>query len=79
MNGIEATKAIRERDRRSGRHTVIIALTAHALAGDRETFLAAGMDGYLTKPFDWARLSALLETVPLLTRGSRGGSPPSRR
>ncbi len=50
MSGIEATRAIRERDLRSGQHTVIVAVTAHALKGDRETFQAAGVDGYVTKP-----------------------------
>lgn len=50
MNGIEATRAIRDRERDSGRHTIVIALTAYAMEGDCERFLAAGMDGYLTKP-----------------------------
>ena len=60
MNGIEATKAIRECERRTGKHTVIIALTAFALSGDKETFLAAGMDGYLAKPL---RKAALLDAI----------------
>jgi len=50
MNGIEATKIIRENEKKSGEHIPIIALTAYALVGDREKFLNLGMDDYLSKP-----------------------------
>lgn len=52
MSGFEATQAIRERERSTGTHLPIVALTAHAMAGDRERCLAAGMDGYLSKPIE---------------------------
>jgi PAS domain S-box-containing protein len=50
MGGFEATAVIREKERASGQHVPIIALTAHAMKGDRERCLAGGMDGYVAKP-----------------------------
>jgi CheY-like chemotaxis protein len=50
MSGLEATAAIRERERATRAHIPIVGLTAHAMKGDRERCLEAGMDGYLTKP-----------------------------
>ncbi len=61
MGGIAATKEIlRIERRRSQKHTPIISLTANALKGDRERFLDAGMDGYLSKPIE---PQLLLETI----------------
>jgi CheY-like chemotaxis protein len=51
MNGIEATKLIRENED-EGKHTPIVAVTANALKGDKERFIEAGMDDYLSKPLD---------------------------
>ena len=60
MDGFEATAAIREREQASGRHLPIVAMTAHAMKGDRERCLAAGMDGYIAKPLQPAELVAVL-------------------
>ena len=61
MNGFEATALIREAEGKTGRHTPIIAMTAHAMQGDQERCLAAGMDGYISKPIRRTELLALLE------------------
>ncbi len=70
MNGIEVTQVIRERERRLGKHTSIVALTAHALMGDKEAFLAAGMDGYVTKPIQKAKLFHAIDTAISARRGA---------
>jgi PAS domain S-box-containing protein len=62
MDGLEATATIREKEKSSGLHQAVVALTAHAMKGDREKCLAAGMDGYLTKPIRPQELDQLLET-----------------
>jgi two-component system sensor histidine kinase/response regulator len=63
MNGLEATAAIRQHEAASGGHVPIVALTAHAMRGDRERCLAAGMDGYLSKPIDVDELVATVERM----------------
>jgi CheY-like chemotaxis protein len=64
-DGIEAARAIRAAEAEHGtRRTPIIALTANALAEDRDACLAAGMDGFLTKPLDRERLTAALAALP---------------
>jgi len=61
MGGLEATEEIRRRECESGRHVRIVAMTAHAMRGDRDRCLAAGMDGYLSKPIDPLTLFAMVE------------------
>jgi two-component system, sensor histidine kinase and response regulator len=63
MDGFEATAAIREKEKRGGKRTPIIAMTAHALKGDEERCLAAGMDAYISKPIRTHELFATIETV----------------
>jgi CheY-like chemotaxis protein len=62
MNGLEATRAIRESEPRNT-HVAIYALTAHALAGDRDRCLAGGMDGYISKPINVDELIKILEAL----------------
>jgi signal transduction histidine kinase/ActR/RegA family two-component response regulator len=63
MSGLDATAVIRQREQKSGGHVRIIAMTARAMASDREQCLAAGMDGYLSKPIDRALLFEAVEQV----------------
>jgi CheY-like chemotaxis protein len=60
MDGFEATAKIRERESTRSVHVPIVAMTAHALKGDEERCLAAGMDGYISKPI---RSSQLYEAI----------------
>lgn len=67
MDGVEATRVVREREKGTGRHIPIVAMTAHAMAGDREKYLASGMDSYLAKPVQPRKLLEVL--------GSLAGEP----
>jgi signal transduction histidine kinase/ActR/RegA family two-component response regulator len=69
MSGLDATAAIRRREAATGGHVRIIAMTARAMASDREQCLAAGMDGYLSKPIDRTLLfDAVEQTTPVPVR-----------
>jgi len=63
IDGLEATLAIRSAEIRRGQHTPIIAMTAHAMNGDREQCLNAGMDGYLAKPISHQGLAQAIDGV----------------
>jgi PAS domain S-box-containing protein len=73
MGGFEATAAIRRAERQNGGHIPIIALTAHAMSGDRERCLSAGMDSYLSKPI---RIDQLVEEIGQLLK-NRPPAPPA--
>jgi CheY-like chemotaxis protein len=60
MDGLEATKEIRKAEALTGRHVSVVGLTAHAMGGDREKCIAAGMDDYLSKPASLEQLSQCL-------------------
>ncbi|MGB2899544.1 MAG: response regulator [Candidatus Acidiferrum sp.] len=70
MDGFEATVAIRKKEKDSGNHLPIVALTAHAMKGDREKCLAGGMDEYLTKPIRLQELDELLEIYVARRKGA---------
>jgi len=63
MDGLTAIEILRQRDAEKGRHTPIVVLTAHAMEGDRERFLAAGADGYVSKPIQIDRLMEAIDDV----------------
>jgi two-component system sensor histidine kinase/response regulator len=73
MDGLEAAVAIRVWEKRSGRHIPIIAMTAHAMKGDRERCLEAGMDDYVSKPI---RAHQLLETMENVLGEAPGANKP---
>jgi PAS domain S-box-containing protein len=63
MDGLEATHCIRQKEKSTGSHVPILALTAHAMTGDREQCFLAGMDGYITKPIQPEELFSELEKI----------------
>ena len=63
MDGLDATRAIRKREKIDGTHLLIYAMTAHAMKGDRERCLEAGMDGYLTKPIRFSDVEQTLAGI----------------
>jgi PAS domain S-box-containing protein len=74
LSGIDATHAIREWEKDHGRRTPIIAMTAHAMAGDAEKFLDAGMDGYVSKPIQVNVLKAEIDRLAPTKRNQEASS-----
>jgi two-component system sensor histidine kinase/response regulator len=70
MDGWEATQAIRAKEKTTGGHIPIVAMTAHAMKGDQERCIAAGMDDYLTKPIRRTELLVVLDKI-----GNRQAGP----
>jgi len=75
MTGFEATASIRQQEQSSGRHIPIIAVTAHAMVGDRERCLECGMDGYISKPIRPEELYRLLEHLHEAKPDIKAGIP----
>ncbi len=74
MDGLEATSIIRDNEKRTGRHVPIVAMTAHALKGDRERCLEMGMDEYVAKPIHAKQLFNVIETLLGASAASSGPS-----
>jgi two-component system, sensor histidine kinase and response regulator len=74
---LEATAAIRKKEISTGAHIPVIAMTAHALKGDRERCLAAGMDGYVSKPIRTIELFSAIESVMQDRSAPAPDEPPS--
>jgi PAS domain S-box-containing protein len=71
MDGLEATNAIRAWEKTTGSHTPIVAMTAHAMKRDRERCMAAGMDGYISKPIRVRELEEVLAQLIVPVQGAR--------
>jgi len=71
MDGLEATTALRQREQATGEHQPVVAMTALAMKGDRERCIAAGMDGYLSKPIRPQELDEMLDSYLALEREER--------
>lgn len=74
MDGLQATTRIREIELLHDGHVPIVAMTAHAMKGDREEFMRAGMDDYVTKPIRWPELRRALECVMHRAAGQQGSN-----
>jgi CheY-like chemotaxis protein len=81
LNGLDATRVIREKERERGGHTPIVAMTAHTRKEDEKSCLAAGMDAYFTKPIDFAKSLQVIGDIikknysGVSDRGNRAARP----
>jgi len=75
MDGLEATRAIRTRENTLGIHIPVVAMTARAMKGDEEECLAAGMDGYISKPIDIQELSKAIDNLIVATKTEEQALP----
>jgi signal transduction histidine kinase/HPt (histidine-containing phosphotransfer) domain-containing protein len=79
MDGFEATQLIRDREKGNGGHIPIVAMTAHAMKGDRERCLAAGMDSYISKPIRAEQLFTVIQNLANRSQDKKKeGTPPSK-
>jgi PAS domain S-box-containing protein len=76
VDGLEASETIRAREKQTGAHVPIVAMTAHAMKGDRERCLAAGMDGYVAKPIRAQRLFEVIASVLGTDESTETAAPP---
>lgn len=72
MDGLEATAAIRRQEKKSGGHIPIIAMTAHAMQGDKEKCIESGMDAYISKPIDPKELARIITHIVNTSRANKG-------
>jgi CheY-like chemotaxis protein len=83
MDGLTATREIRNGEKRTGSHIPIIAMTAHNMSGDRERCLESGMDGYVAKPIKFQELAEAIASVrprnalSIADPGAAGAGTPS--
>jgi CheY-like chemotaxis protein len=74
LDGLEATVEIRDKEKTTGGHLPIVAMTAHAMQGDKERCLAAGMDGYIAKPINVKELFRVVHALLEPSRAASGNS-----
>ena len=79
MDGVEATAIIRKKEETTGTHLQVVAMTAHAMQGDKERCLAAGMDGYLSKPLNVKEFLTVVQAVLERPRQVTQKAPPANR
>ena len=77
MDGFEVAERIRGKEKLTGEHVPIVAMTAHALKGDKERCISAGMDGYVSKPIRTSELYSAIESLLASKRSVPGNGSTS--